>query len=190
MKKMIYFILSLSFTLNLFAAPLSQKTYHQNTFKEAQKAESFLKFKNASKEFGLITHEYEGYALDFKIQFQIRKDQFTDLKVDIPVNSIDTDNSDRNKKMREYCFESAQYPYISITSNTPLKISDEEQVIEGKINVRGLDKPIQITLKANAKEFSGKAKLSFKDLEIPDPSIAIASIKDDIYVEFKILLNQ
>ena len=92
--------------------------------------------------------------------------------------------------MKDFCFESSNYPYLAITTNSPLKMTDEEQVIDGKINVRGLDKPIQITLKANAKEFSGKAKLSFKDLEIPDPSIAIASIKDEIFVDFKVILNQ
>jgi polyisoprenoid-binding protein YceI len=190
MKKLITIISSIFLSFNLLAAPLTQKTFHQNNFNDAKKADSFLKFKNASKEFGLITHEYEGYALDFKIQYQIKKDQFTDIKVEIPVNSIDTDNNDRNKKMKDFCFESSNYPYLAITTNSPLKMTDEEQVIDGKINVRGLDKPIQITLKANAKEFSGKAKLSFKDLEIPDPSIAIASIKDEIFVNFKVILNQ
>jgi polyisoprenoid-binding protein YceI len=188
MKKIIFSLFLLSF--NLFATPLVQKTFHTNQFSEAKKAKNYLKFKNSSKQFGFINHEYEGYALDFKIQFQINKDQFTDLKVEIPVNSLDTDNSDRNKKMRDFCFESNNYPYLTITSNSPIKFSDQEQIIEAKINVRGTEKPIQISLKAEAKEMIGNAKLSFKALEIPDPSIAIASIQDDIFVDFKIILTE
>jgi polyisoprenoid-binding protein YceI len=188
MKKII-FILYL-FSSSLFAAPLAQKTFHTNHFIEAKKAESFLKFKNTSKQLGFIKHEYEGYALDFKIQFQANKDHYTDLKVDIPVNSIDTDNADRNKKMREFCFESNKYPYLTISSNSPIKFSEKEQIVEAQINLRGIEKPIQISLQADTKEIRGNARLSFKALEIPDPSIAIASIQDDIFVDFKIVLTE
>ncbi|MFZ4712262.1 MAG: YceI family protein [Bacteriovoracaceae bacterium] len=187
MKKLL--IMSL-LSASALAAPLSQKIYHYEKYNEAKKAPSQIKFMNASKEFGLFTHNYDGMALDFKIQYLVKEKSFTEVKVEIPVTSIDTDNNDRNKKMHTLCFEAADYPYLTITFLEPVKMDGSEQSIPAKINIRGHDKPITIHIKASETQVSGTSKMSFKELDIPDPSIAIASIKDEINLEFKVNLDQ
>jgi polyisoprenoid-binding protein YceI len=184
-----YLLILLCFLSTIVFAQETKKDFHFETYKMASKADSFLKFENKSTKFGLLTTSYDGYAKDFTLTYSYKDKTFSGVKVSLKADTLDTDVDARNEKMRDLCLETKNNPEIIVTLSSVVKVSSEEQNVPASILIRGKSKPIELKMIVKENEVSGKARLSFKEMELPDPSIAIAKVKDDIDLQFKILLQ-
>ncbi len=184
-----YLLLMFILLSQLSFAQELKKDFHLESYKMATKAETYIKFENKSTKFGLLTTSYDGYAKDFSVSYSYKDQSFSGVKVTVKGNSIDTDVDARNEKMHDLCLETKTYPDIIVTLSSVVKVQADEQNVPATILVRGKSKPIEIKMTVKENEVVGKAKLSFKELEIPDPSIAIAKVKDEINLEFKLSLK-
>jgi polyisoprenoid-binding protein YceI len=101
---------------------------------------------------------------------------------------MDTDNKRRNKKMHGYCLDKEDHPQIVVVTKTPVAIDGHQHNVLASINIRGKVKQIELDLKVkksgNQLEFSGVSSLSLSQLEIPEPSIVLAKVKDLVNVSF------
>ena len=92
---------------------------------------------------------------------------------------MDTDNNSRNEKMHDLCFSSATFPVISVElGDIPYGVS----TLNGKISLRGKEYPILVNVDVSRIQekviVKFKSEVSLKKLNIPDPSIFIASVRD------------
>ncbi len=167
--------------------------YHFVDYNEAKKSSNFLKFESESTKLGLVTTSFDGYAKKFKIIYERKNNQITKLQVIVDANSLDTDNDSRNEKMFGKCLESNKYHQITYDLTKPIGLNKTEAQAEGLLKIRGkkLNTPLNLSIvKAQQKyTVSGSAKFSLTQFEIPDPSISIASVKDEFDLFFKIELE-
>lgn len=81
------------------------------------------------------------------------KDDFSDANVSLvaDVNTIDTDNDDRDKHLRTAdFFDAAKYPDITFKSTSFKKTGDDKYKVTGDLSFHGITK--QVTLDAIAKQ--------------------------------------
>lgn len=184
-----YFLLSIlliSAVLNLSAETITQKI---ESYDQAQAHQNFIKFTGKSTKFGLVTTEFDGYAKDFTIQYAKKESKLENIQVDVIASAIDTDSDARNDKMYQLCLEIEKYKMITVTTNTPIDLTQAQQVIAANLKVR--DKTTQIELQIEIKQIDGKTLLIGKSqflltaLSIPDPSIAIARVHDQFQLSFQ-----
>lgn len=177
----------------LTASEIRQEFSYAN-YDSALKAESNLQFSIKSTKFGLITSTIVGVARNFQIEGHFdSKDHpnvFSAIKVIIPISGLDTDNNLRDEKMQDDSFDFKKFPILVIEFPETIKETKEMQIYPAQITVRNKTFPVQVQLQLssveNRYEVRIKGLLSFKQLEIPDPSIAIASVDDTIEVTGKI----
>lgn len=157
-------------------------------YDEAQKAQDFVRFDMKSTKLGLLTTSFTGFVKSFTAKGDLKSTGIENASVEWTAESMDTDIDGRNEKMWELCLDYKNHPTLKLIFDEPISFGENE--IKAHINVRGVDKPVTVAVKAlktDAGVFAeGKAKLSIRALELPDPSIAIASVKDEIVVSFKI----
>lgn len=186
-KKLIPFIFSL-----LIFNIASAATIHLNSkdFKEASKASTYFKFTSESTKFGLVTTDFEGYARKAQLDYTPKGNIVENLVLNIEVKELDTDNSSRNEKMQEECLEYKKFPQIKVTIPS-LDLSAKAQNVEAFMNVRGKSVPLKIAItKVDDKTFEGKTSFKLTDAGIPDPSIAIAKVRDRFDIEFQVGLSE
>ncbi len=157
-------------------------------FDEAAKAKSFLKFTIPTKKMGLFRSEVTGYATKFSATAKIDKGSATDISIELPVRGLDTDLYARNDQMWNACLAQKEHPVLKLTFPS-LKFEEGKEVkAAGTLSVRGKQKPFEaaFTLEKKDKRWVafGKATTSFEALEIPDPSIGVASVDGPIQMEF------
>ena len=123
------------------------------------------------------------------------------LKISVPVISMDTQNSDRDEEMRS-SMNAATFPTILFSlSNIPQICNPATLLVgepynfdaSGEITIRDVKKiiPISATVtKADSGELTlqGKSKFRWLDFGITDPSIFIAKVKPDVTILFTIKL--
>lgn len=179
--------------LSLWAGSLSSSNSFEN-FNDAKKSESYLKFVVESTKVGLFSSDVDGYVKKFTAKVDEDKNQLSNMVVEFPVDSMDTDSESRDEKLHNLCMEKTSFPTFKITIKGPLKIEGKKQIVDAILTVRGKEKiaPISLTLSENEGQIQamGKSVLSLKELEIPDPSIAVAKLSDDIKIEFKIYVTK
>ncbi len=195
-KKLVYCYLGILFLLNSFSVKAIEinQEYSTPDFEAASKAESQLKFQIKSTKFGLMTSTVDGYAKKFQIEgrydSKVQGGIFSKVKVTIPVSSMDTDNGSRDEKMQDYCLDFKNNPALVIEFPAELTEGSSEREYQAQLTVRNkkFTVPVTLQLNPNEKYFDVvlKSRLSFKQLEIPDPSIAIASVDDTIEISGKI----
>lgn len=161
--------------------------FKNKDFAEAKKSETFLRFEMSSKKLGLFTTSFYGYVKSFKINGEIKENKLASgASVEFAVHELDTDIDARNEKLWKHCLDEENHPNIRLVLDEEVPLSGEEVKVPATIWLRGDRKPIVITVKSSTKDNSIvidlKTQLSLKALEIPDPSIAIASVKDNIAV--------
>ena len=92
----------------------------------------------------------------------------------------------------EFLFGRKKHKKIKVMIVEPYKLSSGEKMVKGKIFIRGVEREIDISLKIERKKniiiVKGKSLTTLSSLKIPDPSIAIAKLSDDIKIDFKFLL--
>jgi polyisoprenoid-binding protein YceI len=183
--------------------PNSEKSYSQNysqtSYAEAAKSENFVRFDMKSTKFGLVTTSFSGFAKKFSVSGTVTGngsvDKISNAKLSFNVSDMDTDVDSRNEKMWNLCFSYKEHPTIEITLDTPIDINQNDQIVTAQLSLRGYSKPIKVTLNATTEGsggyfVEGESDVSLKSLEIPDPSIVIAKVKDEIHLQFKVHITK
>lgn len=169
----------------------------QNSFEEAKKnTQNQIKFTVESTKVGLFSSDVDGFAKKINYTYHIEKSTgiVTNMRIRVNVESMDTDEEDRDQKLREYCLDYKKHPEIVINIPGPINLKagvyfDQE----AKLNVRGKLKKAQVKLKLGRKDgllsVAAKSQWSLKEMEIPDPSIAVATLSDWIKIQVNLLLK-
>ena len=172
-------------TLFSFISVHAEDFYFQSkNYKEASGQTTYLKFDMESTKFGLMTTGFTGYVKEFIVSANVNSDKFTDAKINFNIKNMDTDVDGRNSKMWETCFDYEKYPTIVVDVIGEVVISADWKDYPATIDVRG--KKHNISVKIKSSKDAGQIKLdvestvSIKALDIPDPSIVIATVRDTI----------
>lgn len=159
-------------------------------FESGIKNNNKLTFEGESTKMGLITTKWNGVVKDFYIKLEEDGKTVKEIEIVFPITSMDTDNTSRNEKMQNMCLGANEYKDIRVKIPGPIILDGKENKYPGTILVRGKEKPVDVKLTANQVGekviATGSAQLSFKNLEIPDPSIFVAKVSDVITVIFAV----
>jgi len=158
-------------------------------FKSAQDAAQEFHFTSESTKFGLLTTSFRGSARAGELSFERSGALLKNATLVLVAAKIDTDNGARNSKMWEETLAAEKFPTLRVAIKGDIDTSVEKQTVQGTLSVRdhSADIPIEI-IRVSDKVFKGSAKFSLKALKVPDPSIAIAKVRDEFAVSFKVTL--
>lgn len=186
-KKLIPFLFSL---ILIFSAQARVIKIDSKDFTESKNAKTYFKFTGESTKFGLVTTSFEGVAKQFSLNFTEKKDKLENIELLLPVKAIDTDNNSRNEKMWDLCLEEKKYPEIKV--NLPkIDLTATEQTSVGEMTIKDKKIPLEFVIKkVSEKIYQGKTSFKLSKANIPDPSIAIASVKDEFLIQFQVDLAE
>ncbi len=187
--KHLLLILALALTTSAFAGK-NENTCSSDNYNAAMKSECFIKFDMESTKAGFITTGFTGVVKKFSTEFNWNGQEFANTLIKIDVKEMDTDNGSRNDKMYEQSFSVDKFSQIVVQIGGPLKPGTHNNV-PGRLTVRGKIKEISMNLEISVSEekdyvIKGSSQMSLKALEIPDPSIFIASVRDRVDLNFQI----
>lgn len=191
MKRLIPFFFAIFILINNFVGA-SEISYQFKNYDEARQSINYLKFEGASTKLGLITTSFDGYAKDMQIDYDLVNDQLNTLEATISVKGLDTDIKSRDEKMHNEIFEWERYPFIKAKIIDKLILTIGEQSLDMLFTIKGKEIKKRIKLKIEKREnkffISGETSLGLKEFALPDPSIAIASVRDSFDLKFSIML--
>jgi polyisoprenoid-binding protein YceI len=135
----------------------------QTTTWKTDNAHSAVKFSVSH----LVVSDVEGTFKVFNGTVLSAKPDFTDAKIDfsVDVNSINTDNGDRDKHLKSDDFFNAEkYPQMSFKSVSLKKVSGNKYVLEGDLTIRDITKRVKfdVTYGGTVKDPWGNTKAGFK----------------------------
>lgn len=168
--------------------------YRFDNFDQAEGASNYIKFTVESTKIGIFSSDVPGFAKRFflKTDFDFKKNESKNMIAEFKILDLDTDNSSRDEKLWNFCLDEKKHKKIKVMIVEPYKLSSGEKMVKGKIFIRGVEREIDISLKIERKKniiiVKGKSLTTLSSLKIPDPSIAIAKLSDDIKIDFKFLL--
>lgn len=185
------------FILNSYAyAVLMEGKFEFNSFNEAKEGESQLKFIVESTKVGMFSSDIDGYVKKFSYSTNYDKESKTleNMKLEFSPSEMDTDNDDRNEKLQKYCLDHEKFPKIKINIIGKLDLKNKNnQELKGVVILRGQKKNFDITFINNSTENKLRLKAStvwgLKEMEIPDPSILVAKLSNEIRIHMKINLD-
>jgi polyisoprenoid-binding protein YceI len=111
----------------------------------------------------LIVSTVTGQFKKFDAEIETPDDDFSKAKItfEAEVNSIDTNNADRDTHLKsEDFFDAANHPKMTFRSKSISKISDDKYKITGDMTMRGTTKEITLDV-----VYNGKAK-GFDGIEV------------------------
>ena len=114
----------------------------------------------------LMITNVSGNFNKFEVKAETVEDDFTKAKinVDIEVESINTNNSQRDQHLRTAdFFEAEKYPNITFRSNKVEKLDDENYTISGNLTIKETTKPVKLALEYGGitKDPYGNVKAGF-----------------------------
>lgn len=187
-NKIIFFIFF------IFLTTAKAKNYKFENYDQAKDSYNYVMFESESTKLGFITTSYDGYVKEYDVNFKRDGDDLKDIEVKIMTSSFDTDNSSRDEKMFESILEVEKYPHMIFKSNEKMSLKEGEVEISGKLKIKEVQKNVVLKLVIEKKEnvfyIKGITAISLKDFNVPDPSIAIASVRDQHDLKFGILINE
>lgn len=187
-----YFLFFGLFILN----PVNAKelNYQYKNYEAAKKAEDFILFEGSSTKLGLITTGFDGYAKEYKVSYDLVNDQVNKLGVIIPVSALDTDVESRNEKMINTILNREKFPEIQVRIIDKVILTNGEQTLNMMFTVKDLKviRPVVINVEKLKGQYyvTGKSTVGIKELGLPDPSIVIAKVKDELNLKFSIHLQE
>ena len=115
----------------------------------------------------LVISEVTGEFKDFTGSIESSKDDFTDAKIDftVDVNSINTDNDQRDKHLKSDDFFNAEkFPQITFKGKSLKKVKGNEYKLTGDFTMRDVTKQITLDVVYNGtvKDPWGNTKAGFK----------------------------
>jgi polyisoprenoid-binding protein YceI len=105
------------------------------------KAHSFLRFTVTH----MVVSEAEGTFKNWNGTFEHTKEDFSDAKIafTVDVNSISTDNENRDKHLKSDDFFNAEkYPEIKFVSTSMVPAGDKKYKLNGNLTIRDVTKPV------------------------------------------------
>ena len=166
--------------LMLFQVVIAKEiSVEYQSYDEALNGKNIIVFDMESTKAGIITTAFKGVVKSFKMNFDLTDKVIKNSELYFFVANMDTDNNSRNEKMHDLCFSSATFPDISVElGDIPYGVS----TLNGKISLRGKEYPILVNVDVSRIQekviVKFKSEVSLKKLNIPDPSIFIASVRD------------
>lgn len=173
---------------SLFAE--SKLTLKYDSYEKALEAKNHIFFNMSSTKAGIITTDFKGAVKDAQITYsKDAKGNYKDISIVINAKQLDTDNDARNDKMYEQSLETEKYPKLTVRIPGPVRLGE---LNKGSIEVRNKKHSIVLFIEKvvsaeGEASLAGKSVLSLKKLEIPDPSIWIATVHDEVEVRFNVL---
>lgn len=187
MKQQLFFLL-LFLCLNIRATEIKGHIQSKN-YDQAQTKKSKLVFTVESTKVGIFSSDVDGHVLDFKYVGDLDEKNLIlrNMKLSFPAVTMNTDHEDRDQKLHQLCMGAQKYPEVSVSINGPVFLKSSREVpVEGTVMIRGKEKPFKALIKTevqgNSFLLSIKTTWSLKEMEIPDPSIAVAKLSDDIRI--------
>lgn len=175
---------------------MAAEKFSYKNYNEAITAPFFLKFFVKSTKAGIITTTVDGVVKEFNIDTQVfrssEKTTINKAHVSFSVSSMDTDNSSRDDKLQNYCLEKDNFPQIQVTIKKPfvqLALMKEES-IGGLLMIRGKSFPLELKVHFEVVDsrpvIVGNAQFKISEVGVPDPSIWIARVHDEVQISFKL----
>lgn len=191
-KKFIPYVVMLAF-MQLGSVNAKELSINSSSFSAAKNSNLYLRFEGESTKLGLVTTKFEGYAKEFKIKYDLIDDNLKTFDVEVLTSKMDTDLIARNEKMIESILGNLHFPKIhaKLTSSVLLKEGTQTINMLIKIKDKSLIKAVVINVALKEKKYliSGQSILGLKEFNLPDPSIIIAKVKDDIKLDFYLVLE-
>jgi polyisoprenoid-binding protein YceI len=115
----------------------------------------------------LVISEVEGSFKKVDAKMVSTNPDFTDSQIEFSadVNSIDTENEDRDKHLKSAdFFDAAKHDKIKFVSKTFKKVSDNNYKLTGDLTIKGVTKPVtlDVVYGGTAKDPYGNTKAGFK----------------------------
>lgn len=190
MKLILSLLLIMSFVTS--AKDLNEVVKY-NSFEEAKEATSQLKFIVESTKAGLFASDVDGYVKEFSYTAKLDEKHMilSDMTIKIKVAAMDTDNESRDTKLHNLCLSHKEYPEIIVKVPGPLFLKETRtHKYKGSVYIRGKEKSFEIELSQHLENgkmiVSGETIWGLKTMEIPDPSILVAKLSDEIRIQIKI----
>ncbi len=157
----------------------------------AEKNPTYFKFIGRSSKLGIIGTSFSGYAKKLRLSYEQKGTTLESVKLSIEVDSLDTDNESRNEKMKVKCLSVSEFPSIDVQLEKALNRTAGPQEIPAAMTVRGKTIPILVIVDSiDGRRIHGVSSFKLSDAGIPDPSILVASVKDEFKIEFQVELPQ
>tara|TARA_R110002072_G_scaffold534_6_gene3945 strand:+ start:122945 stop:123484 length:540 start_codon:yes stop_codon:yes gene_type:complete len=171
----------------------TEKAITYSNFEEAKAAPTQLKFIVESTKAGIFSSDVDGYVKSFSYSYNFDKKNMImrNMEIKFKAQSMDTDGESRDEKLHNLCMSYKEYPEVIVKVQGPLFLKDaKSRTYSGVAIVRGKEKNFKITISQKLEngqlKVTGNTSWSLKEMEIPDPSIAIAKLSDEIRIQFQI----
>ncbi|MDJ1467762.1 YceI family protein [Xanthocytophaga flava] len=150
----------------------------------------------------MMVSEVDGSFKNFDLKVTSSKDDFSDAVVELTadVNSIDTDNDNRDKDLKsDKFFDAAKYPTLTFKSTSIKKAEGKKYKLAGDLTLHGVTKPVVLDLilngtttnPMNKKTIAGfKALGSIKRSDFNLGSAPAAVISDEVNIVANIEINK
>lgn len=175
--------------VNSFAEDLH---LNYKTYGEAKKSASYIKFQSESTKLGLLTTSFDGFVKNIKLHYVIDGNVIKNLDAVLAGDSLDTDVNARNDKLYKEILDVEKFPSILVSVAGPVQLKEGDQSVEMifQIKDKKITKRVAFSLTKNDKHFlvKGHTALGLKEMGLPDPSIAIAKVRDEFDFDFAFIL--
>lgn len=184
-------VLVLVMLLSTLLLAKEEKSIVYENYDKAMKGEEYLRFDMESTKAGLLTTGFTSVVKKFSVAYDRAEDLISGGEVHFKVDEMDTDVGARNEKMKEVCLGMDKHPEIKVIFLGQIPLGSSEQ--KAKMIIRGKEKEITVKVNVekvgNAYKLEGSSKVTLSGLEIPDPSIWIAKVRDLVDITFSVLIN-
>lgn len=192
MRKVTIFLLVL-FSISLSAKEINKEISYKS-YDQAKSSKNRLQFIVESTKAGLFSSDVDGYVKVFSYSADLDDKNMIlrNMKIVFNPKTMDTDDESRDKKLHNLCMSYKKYPQVEINVQGPMFLkTSKPQKYKGTVKIRGKVKPFEIELLSENKNseyimIKGNANWSLKGMEIPDPSIFIAKLSDEIRIQISI----
>ncbi|MBU0561454.1 MAG: YceI family protein [Bacteroidetes bacterium] len=115
----------------------------------------------------MVISETEGTFSEFEGSVSTKDDSFENAKIEfvVDINSIDTDNSDRDNHLKsDDFFGAAKYPKMTFKSKSFKKVDGKKYKLVGDLTIKDVTKEVVLDVKFNGivKDPWGNTKAGFK----------------------------
>jgi polyisoprenoid-binding protein YceI len=126
------------------------------------------------------------------------------VTVEIEAAALDTGNARRDRTMRDSHLETGRYPAIAFTSTGPPAVASSTKdpagaltgaslTVPGSLAIHGVTRavglPVTARRQGDAWLMEGELVVKLSDYAIPDPSIFLNHVQDEVTVSFSITLR-
>lgn len=181
-------MLTAFFLFGINAAFANELNFTFKNYDEARKSSSFIKFKSESTKLGLITTSFDGFVRDVKIKYSIEENSLKMIDAVLASSSLDTDLDARNEKLYKEVLETEKFPSISVHVAGPVHLVEGEQSADMVFTIKEkkISKVVKFTVTKKDLRYQivGHTTLGLKEMGLPDPSIAIAKVRDNFDFDF------